>query len=130
MNIVELNIMQASFAWDWGPALPGAGLWSVPQLIFINDSTIFDTTTDVEFTPHKLWKLTVTVHLENAPSSPSKPISGTLSSSLILKPAKWNRGTNSYDPEEAVTSFMNITLTDNSKTSVLSLTVTIPESKV
>ncbi|XP_063985342.1 beta-mannosidase isoform X2 [Diachasmimorpha longicaudata] len=133
-HVNHIRKMQASFAWDWGPAFPVAGLWNIPQLITFNDSTLFDTTVDIELA-EGFWSVTVTAHLENAPSSPSKPVVGTLVTSLMiaapeLKGNPWIGEPWRHDPGEFTSNSTTFRITNNQKTSFLSVIMRIPESKI
>ncbi|XP_011301908.1 beta-mannosidase [Fopius arisanus] len=129
-HVNHIRKMQASFSWDWGPAFPGSGLWSIPELMAFNDSTILDTTADVELIKDHHWQVRVTVTLMNAPSSASKPLTGVLTTRVIHKDTTWNYKTKKYDPEESYENSTSFTFTNNEKTSTLSLIILIPEAEV
>lgn len=79
-HVNMLRKMQASFAWDWGPAIPTAGIWQ-PLLIEAYDSLLLRDVT-VETVPEALagadnnsWELKYTLFAEIIPGTVSK---GTL----------------------------------------------------
>ncbi|CAG9136855.1 unnamed protein product [Plutella xylostella] len=61
----QLRKMQASFAWDWGPAAPGQGLWKSAFIEFYNSAVIRSVTTHIT-KEDKQWRLRVKVYLEMA----------------------------------------------------------------
>lgn len=42
-HVNHIRKMQASFAWDWGPAFPSVGIWYLHSIFYINEiaSSIF-----------------------------------------------------------------------------------------
>ncbi|KAK0164385.1 hypothetical protein PV328_003021 [Microctonus aethiopoides] len=81
-HVNHIRKMQASFSWDWGPAIPSSGIWRDVEIIPIIDVHVMDYTLDVYQVNNKDWKVNVTVLLELAPNSPSNPISSTLQITL------------------------------------------------
>ncbi|XP_046686486.1 beta-mannosidase-like isoform X2 [Homalodisca vitripennis] len=71
--------MQASFAWDWGPAFPSVGIWKNVLLRAYNVAHArhvgIETRPDVTD-----WKVSVTLYLDVATN-----VTGMLSSTLVLK---------------------------------------------
>lgn len=58
-----LRKMQASFSWDWGPAVPSIGIWKTVELELYNSALIRDVT--YELVDHdNAWLVKVMVHLE------------------------------------------------------------------
>ncbi|XP_069671590.1 beta-mannosidase-like isoform X2 [Periplaneta americana] len=58
-----LRKMQASFAWDWGPAFPSAGLWKSVVLEAFDTAVIRDVTTNAKETKDH-WILDVKIFFE------------------------------------------------------------------
>ncbi|KAG8276108.1 hypothetical protein J6590_072523 [Homalodisca vitripennis] len=70
--------MQASFAWDWGPAFPSVGIWKNVTLRAYN--VAFARHVTVETIPDSsYWNVTVTLYLDVVNN-----VTGTLSTTLIL----------------------------------------------
>lgn len=64
----QLRKMQASFSWDWGPAVPSVGIWKAVQLELYNSAIIRDVT--YKLLDHEdAWLLETSVHLEVGRSS-------------------------------------------------------------
>lgn len=66
--------MQASFAWDWGPAFPSMGLWKTVYINAYNETYIKDVSFQVVADGDK-YKFTVTVYM--APNT-AKQLDGVL----------------------------------------------------
>ncbi|KAI5728246.1 hypothetical protein M8J77_013520 [Diaphorina citri] len=64
-HINMLRKMQASFAWDWGPAMPSVGIWKSVELEGYHVARIRDILTDITYHEDlKSWHLSVRVILE------------------------------------------------------------------
>ncbi|KAI8424942.1 hypothetical protein MSG28_006854 [Choristoneura fumiferana] len=61
----QLRKMQASFAWDWGPAFPSVGLWR-PAYIEFYDTAIIRSVTIHTSKVNAHWLLRIIAHLESA----------------------------------------------------------------
>lgn len=62
-HINHIRKMQASFAWDWGPAFPSMGIWKSVEIIPVNEIYIMDITIDI----HKkknFWNIMITLFFE------------------------------------------------------------------
>ncbi|KOC59716.1 Beta-mannosidase [Habropoda laboriosa] len=62
-HVNHIRKMQASFAWDWGPAFPSMGIWKSVEIIPVNEIYIMDITTDV-YKEENFWNIIITVFLE------------------------------------------------------------------
>ena len=76
-----LRKMQASFAWDWGPAFPSAGIWKSVTLEAFNLAVIRDVMVKTVKSTDK-WTLTLTILLQGALHD--SEIVGSLSATLML----------------------------------------------
>lgn len=61
MNMIRK--MQASFAWDWGLAVPSMGLWKPVRLEYYESAKIRDITFAL-FDDETNWRMVVGVYLE------------------------------------------------------------------
>ncbi|KAJ0173564.1 hypothetical protein K1T71_010713 [Dendrolimus kikuchii] len=88
----QLRKMQASFAWDWGPAFPSVGLWKPVYLEFYNSAIIRSVTTHtVKKDGH--WYLKITAHLESGQNR--NQVQGFLSVAITVEgPQKITVGRN------------------------------------
>lgn len=59
-----LRKMQASFSWDWGPAVPSIGIWKPVELELTNAAIIRDVVIDMELIDN-IWNLRLWIHFEN-----------------------------------------------------------------
>ncbi|XP_034941418.1 beta-mannosidase [Chelonus insularis] len=73
-HINHIRKMQASFGWDWGPAIPTSGIWRDVRIVPINKVFIMDYTADVYQVENKNWKINVSTLLEIVPNDKNKPI--------------------------------------------------------
>ncbi|XP_054259027.1 beta-mannosidase isoform X2 [Macrosteles quadrilineatus] len=77
-HVNYLRKMQASFAWDWGPAFPSLGIWKDVVLRGYNAANARHVV--VETKPEKVdWKVSVTLYLDV-----DLPVSGTITATLML----------------------------------------------
>ncbi|XP_057338531.1 beta-mannosidase [Microplitis mediator] len=82
-HVNHIRKMQASFGWDWGPAIPSSGIWRDVELVIVNDAAIIDHTIDLYQVNDTNWKIYTTVLLETALNNPNNPIQCELS--VVLK---------------------------------------------
>ncbi|XP_074102182.1 beta-mannosidase-like isoform X2 [Cotesia typhae] len=82
-HVNHIRKMQASFGWDWGPAIPTSGIWRNVDLMIVQDAIILDHTVDLYEINKTNWRINVTVFLEAALISSNEPIQCELS--IILK---------------------------------------------
>lgn len=76
-----LRKMQASFSWDWGPAVPSVGIWKPVQLELYNSAIIRNVT--YELVNHdEAWLVKILIHLEMGRSTNSQ-IEGVISSTFM-----------------------------------------------
>lgn len=59
-----LRKMQASFSWDWGPAVPSAGIWKNVQLEIYEVAVIRDVDVDVSRSNDSYWNMHVRCYLD------------------------------------------------------------------
>ncbi|XP_049877970.1 beta-mannosidase [Pectinophora gossypiella] len=62
----QLRKMQASFAWDWGPAFPSVGFWKPVAIEFYDRAIIRSVTTHTQ-KAGQFWYLTIKAYLEANP---------------------------------------------------------------
>ncbi|KAF2901224.1 hypothetical protein ILUMI_04960 [Ignelater luminosus] len=63
-HVNHIRKMQASFAWDWGPAFPSMGIWKPVYLEAYNSSVLRDVTVEIRSdTAGDHWDITVNVYL-------------------------------------------------------------------
>ncbi|CAK9808196.1 MANBA [Anthophora plagiata] len=62
-HVNHIRKMQASFAWDWGPAFPSMGIWKSVEIIPVNEIYITDIATDV-YKDKNFWHIMITVSLQ------------------------------------------------------------------
>ncbi|CAH0400553.1 unnamed protein product [Chilo suppressalis] len=60
----QLRKMQASFAWDWGPAFPSVGLWKTAKINFFDDAVIRTVTTHTK-KKDGFWVLDIKTYMES-----------------------------------------------------------------
>lgn len=119
-HVNHIRKMQASFSWDWGPAIPASGIWRDVELITVKDAGIMDQTVDVFLKENNEWSVNVTLLLELAPS---RPITGLLEAVLIIE----NSGST---PTELISNSTSISITNESKQTTVSIVLNIPETKI
>ncbi|KAG6455463.1 beta-mannosidase [Manduca sexta] len=78
----QLRKMQASFAWDWGPAFPSVGFWKPVTIEFYNNIIMRSVTTHIE-KDDAFWYIKITAHIES--SRNKKDIKSYMSASLKLE---------------------------------------------
>ncbi|KYB26528.1 beta-mannosidase [Tribolium castaneum] len=78
-HVNQIRKMQASFAWDWGPALPSMGIWKEVFLQAYNSSVIRYVMVDPKDAPNDSWLITVSTYLS---AEIGETIQGKLSYSL------------------------------------------------
>ncbi|CAH1406818.1 unnamed protein product [Nezara viridula] len=59
-HVNMLRKMQASFAWDWGPAFPSMGLWKKPEIIMSHGPQI-DSVVVRTIPEENVWRMNLTV---------------------------------------------------------------------
>ncbi|XP_017879617.1 beta-mannosidase [Ceratina calcarata] len=101
-HVNHIRKMQASFAWDWGPAFPSMGIWKSVEIVPVNHIHINDITTDIH-KENDFWNVVIAISLETSGRSADCHISSVLkindqstisnSSSIGLNPS--NSGTRS-----------------------------------
>ncbi|KAJ9591466.1 hypothetical protein L9F63_002072 [Diploptera punctata] len=77
-----LRKMQASFAWDWGPAFPSVGIWKSVVLEGFDTAVLREVITQTVESEY-LWLVTVNIFLET--ESQMLTVSGNFSASIILQ---------------------------------------------
>ncbi|XP_052124653.1 beta-mannosidase-like [Frankliniella occidentalis] len=83
-----LRKMQASFAWDWGPAFPSAGLWKGVALEAYDEAVLRDVGFDASPGASGAWEARVRVHWEaGAGARPAAPAATSAVLSVVLAPA-------------------------------------------
>ncbi|KAF2896670.1 hypothetical protein ILUMI_09505, partial [Ignelater luminosus] len=64
-HVNHIRKMQASFAWDWGPAFPSVGIWKKVYLEAYNSSILRDVTVATNFnTSTNSWDVQFTVYFQ------------------------------------------------------------------
>ncbi|KAM3960469.1 beta-mannosidase [Aphomia sociella] len=110
----QLRKMQASFAWDWGPAFPSVGIWKPAVIEFYNGAMIRSVTTYSERKNGK-WRLNITAYLES--SQKSKHLEGYLSAKLLLdghQDIKFGKDFNLVTREDGtVEAELDVTISEN-----------------
>lgn len=110
----QLRKMQASFAWDWGPAFPSVGIWKPAEVEFYNGAIIRSVSTYAERKNGK-WKLNIKAYLES--SQEYKQIDGYLSAKLLLEgnqDVKVGKDINVSIGEDGMAEVeLNITISEN-----------------
>ncbi|XP_059621237.1 beta-mannosidase [Phlebotomus argentipes] len=77
-----LRKMQASFSWDWGPAVPSSGLWRPVVLEYYNSVVIRDITVQLEEDrAQDLWNVHLVIYLEAG--SGVNDVKGTLKLTFV-----------------------------------------------
>ncbi|XP_043272252.1 beta-mannosidase [Venturia canescens] len=69
-HVNHIRKMQASFSWDWGPAVPSMGIWKNVELLPFDDATIIETAIDVS-DEENYWDVNVTCLLGINPKASS-----------------------------------------------------------
>ncbi|KAK9509492.1 hypothetical protein O3M35_006799 [Rhynocoris fuscipes] len=77
-NINKLRKMQASFAWDWGPAFPSVGLWK-PLEIEVCEGIVLRSVGTYLTTEDNYWRLTVRAWFDT-----DRDVNGTLEARLYI----------------------------------------------
>lgn len=92
----QLRKMQASFSWDWGPAVPSSGLWRPVQLELYRGARIRDVTYALHWRPASgEWLIDVGVHLESGAGAgvAGAAVRGVLRlemPTVLAKPERWS----------------------------------------
>lgn len=116
-GVNHLRKMQASFAWDWGPAFPSMGLWKGVHLESYDEAVL----RDVVFSSRPTgaaWKSTVRVHWETGADGGGHPPVGKLAAALI-------------GPDGAVAASKEVVVTlaaDRDGTGHTDLSLSVPKS--
>lgn len=113
-HVNHIRKMQASFAWDWGPAVPSSGIWRDVEIVPIYDIHIMDCTLDVYQINNKNWKINVTTLLEVQSNSEYKPVFGRLQATL--ENTKFN-----------IVSSENISIKNGDTQKIISIVLDVPE---
>ncbi|XP_059053179.1 beta-mannosidase [Achroia grisella] len=110
----QIRKMQASFAWDWGPAFPSVGIWKPVIIEFYNGAIIRTVTTHTE-KKNGEWKLNIVAYLES--SKVIKQLDGYLSAKLSLEghqEVKLGKDVNLATRDDgSVEVELNITISEN-----------------
>lgn len=77
-----LRKMQASFSWDWGPAVPSMGIWKSVILELYDAVFIRDITYGVTSVDDKTWKIDLNCYMETGLNE-NEPITGVLSANIL-----------------------------------------------
>ncbi|XP_028033866.1 beta-mannosidase [Bombyx mandarina] len=67
-HVNQLRKMQASFSWDWGPALPSVGIWKQAYIEFYNSLILRTVTTHIKKVDSH-WQLRLLAYLESTKSN-------------------------------------------------------------
>lgn len=59
-----LRKMQASFSWDWGPAVPSVGIWKPVEMELTNSAIIRDVLINLQL-HSEIWHLDVWILFES-----------------------------------------------------------------
>ncbi|XP_046834343.1 beta-mannosidase [Vespa crabro] len=80
-HVNHIRKMQASFSWDWGPAIPSMGIWKSVELISTTEILVIDITTDI-YEKDNLWEIFITIFFEISPHKESDTIMCNIASKL------------------------------------------------
>ncbi|XP_044013469.1 beta-mannosidase [Aphidius gifuensis] len=122
-HVNHIRKMQASFSWDWGPAIPSSGIWRDVEIVAVKDATIIDHTIDVYLDKNNKWIINVTVGLEVVSNSPTKPVEGILEVILIIDDQP-------KQAAELISCSKNISISSGVNETVVSVSLTVDESKI